>query len=59
MGGGNKVGGERLGHVLVDLAMVHVEDVTLWTEHELSKSIQAHLILWCAIRGRGGATKIS
>ena len=43
--GSNEVGGEGLGHVLVDLPVVHVEDVTLRTEHEPSEPVQAHLVL--------------
>ena len=42
---GDKVSGERLRHVLIDLAVVYAEDVTLWSEHELSESVQTHHVL--------------
>ena len=45
MRGSDEVGREGLGHVLVDLPVVHAENITLGTEHESSEPIKAHLVL--------------
>ena len=42
VGRGNEVAGQWVGHFLIDLAVIHIKDVTLRPQHELSEAIQTH-----------------